>query len=242
MIEVKNISVSLSGKKIIKDLSFTIQKGDKLAILGPSGEGKSVLIRTLLGLIRPDKGRVIIDGIDVHNSSGTALMNLRKKVGILFQNSALFDFMNVEQNITFGVTVHDNIPEAVKREKVNKMLKMFDMEGINRQFPDELSGGMQKRVALARAVIREPEFIFYDEPTSGLDPVRARHINEYIGDLHKNLGITSVIITHDMVSLDKVADKILLIKKSKIVFYDNVSKIKNNLEVMNFVQGVGIED
>lgn len=239
MIEVKNLTVELDGKVILDNISTTIADGDKYAILGPSGEGKSVLVRTILGLIKPKKGIVIMDGIDVHKATPDELNKMRKKIGFLFQGSALFDFMNVEENISFPLVANENLEQEEMDKRVNESLKKVGLEGVNYKMPDELSGGMQKRVALARAIINKPKYIFYDEPTSGLDPVRSQVINYLIGDLTDSLGLTSLTITHDMSSLNSVSNKILFISRKKIAYDGPTSKMMQNKQMVDFTKGTG---
>lgn len=237
MIEVKDLTIDFGVKRILDNISFIINDKEKIAIIGPSGEGKSVMLRTILGLIKPTKGTVLFDGIDIHKAKDKDLINIRKKIGVLFQGSALFDFMTVEKNVEFPLRVHENLSQEEMTEKVNESLKFVGLEDTNNKMPDELSGGMQKRVALARAIIRKPEYMFYDEPVSGLDPEKGKVVNELIGMLSNMFGLTSITVTHDMSSLDKIADKVMFLYKGKIAFYDKVDKIKESQELMKFMVG-----
>ena len=237
MIKITNLTVSFNNKKVLNNISFEMKEGDRIAIIGPSGEGKSVLLRCILGLIKPDRGKIEVDGVDIKEASERVMNELRVKIGVLFQGSALFDFMNVEDNISFPLIVHENLDEKEKVKRVKETLNMVGLKGSNKVMPDELSGGMQKRVALARAIIRSPKFMFYDEPVSGLDPVRAQNINVLIGKLNKEMNLTSITVTHDMVSLNKIANKILFLFNSQIEFYDEVKNIKKSKLLVDFIKG-----
>ena len=237
MIKVDNLTIAFGSKRVLDRVSFHMNEGDKLAIIGPSGEGKSVLLQCILGLLKPDSGSVEVDGVDIINASEDELDVLRKKMGILFQGSALFDFMNVYENVSFPLVSHSDFNESEIKTKVEKTLNLVGLKGASNKMPDELSGGMQKRVALARAIVRNPKFMFYDEPTSGLDPVRSKAINQLIGKLNNDFNLTSVTVTHDMLSLDKVANKVLFLLKSKIAFYGKVSDIRNNKMLSSFING-----
>lgn len=237
MIIVKNLTVSFNNRKVLNNISFEMKENDRIAIIGPSGEGKSVLLKCLLGLITPDRGTIEIDGINIREASKQEIDDLRVKIGVLFQGSALFDFMNVGENVSFPLTVHEDLEENEKIKRVKETLDLVGLKGSSEKMPDELSGGMQKRVALARAIIRSPKLMFYDEPVSGLDPVRSKNINELIGKLNKEMKLTSVTVTHDMISLDKIANKVLFLLKSKIEFYDDVKNIKNSKILLDFIKG-----
>lgn len=239
MIEVSKLTVKLDNKAIFKNLSFTLSDGENVAVLGPSGEGKSVLIRCILGLIRPDSGTVKVDGVDIHNSEENEVFNLRKKMGVLFQGSALFDFMTVGENVEFPLLANSEIEKVDRDEMVYNSLKLVKLEESMDKMPNQLSGGMQKRVALSRAVVSKPRYLFYDEPTSGLDPIRARIINKLIMTLNKKYKVSSMTITHDMSSLGVVADKILFLYKGEILFFDSIEKIGNNKILKDFISGKG---
>ena len=227
MIEVKNLHKAFGDKKILKGIDLIIPSKKITVILGGSGSGKSVLIKNIMGLLKPDKGDILVDGKSILNLSGRDNVELRKKFGMLFQYSALFDSMSVRDNIAFPLKEHTKF----KKDKIDKMiaekLKLVGLSGIEEMFPSSLSGGMQKRVALARAIILEPENIVYDEPTSGLDPLMARQIDSLIVDTGKALDITSLIISHDIPSTFRIADHIAVLYEGKLVAQGTPQEVKN---------------
>lgn len=239
MIEVKNIEVSFEKRKIISNISCDINEGDKIAIIGPSGEGKSILVKTIIGLIQPSKGKVIIEGLDIHNSDEASVNRVMNKVGVLFQGGALFDFLNIEDNIAFPLIAHEDLSEKEIKMRVDESLEMVGLKGTNKKMPDELSGGMQKRAALARSIVRKPKYMFYDEPTSGLDPILSNVIDDLISHLNENLGMTSLSITHNIESLNKIANKVFLIYNGEIKFSGSPDemKITNNEYLKQFISG-----
>lgn len=243
MIEIKNLNVHLLNKPILRNVTFNIKDNNKYAILGFSGSGKSVLLRTILGLLKPTSGEIIMDGINVHDATDKEQLQLRSNLGFLFQNSALFDFMNVGANVAFPLIIHDSLSEKEISMRVNESLEMVGLQDSNEKMPDELSGGMQKRVALARAIIRKPKYLFYDEPTSGLDPVNGKLINTLIGKLNKDLGLTSITVTHDMSALDEISERVLFLsKQGELIFEGSNDSMRKSKMLKQFFRGEDIKN
>ncbi len=217
MIEVKSVSKSFNGQVVLDNVSFNIKDGEIFIILGESGAGKSVLLKHLVGLIAPDKGKLFINGIDVGSLSERKLLDLRKTIGYLFQEAALYDFMNVYENLAFPLKEHTRLSKKQISEKIKSILQLVDLEGVENKFPSELSGGMKKRVGLARAIILDSRVLFCDEPTSGLDPIRSRDISDLIRDISRKLNCTTVITSHDIENSMRIADRVMIIKDGKII-------------------------
>lgn len=215
MIELKNISKSFNGKQILKDVSTTYQKGKTNLIIGASGSGKSVLTKCTVGLIEPDDGAVYYDGKNFTEMNTKERKEIRKEIGMLFQGSALFDSLSVEENIKFPLRMHSDMNEKEMLERVNFCLKRVDMVGINERFPAEISGGMQKRVGIARAIALNPKYLFCDEPNSGLDPGTSILIDNLIQEITKEYNITTVVVTHDMNSVMEIGEHIVFIYKGE---------------------------
>lgn len=206
MIQVDRISKSFDGKPVLQDVSLTIREGQTLAIIGRSGSGKSVLLKHLIGLLTPDGGRVTVDGVDINSIPYRQLQEVRQQFGVLFQGGALFDSMDAFGNVAFPLRTFTKLSEGEIHVRVQHCLEMVHLPDVGAKSTAELSGGMQKRVALARAVALEPRYVLYDEPTSGLDPETSNTIDELIQELADELGITSIVVTHDMHSVLSVAD------------------------------------
>ncbi len=224
---------------VLRGVNLTIEKGKTFVIIGRSGCGKSVLLKHIIGILKPDKGRILIDGYDITRLDGKRLNELRKKFGILFQGSALFDSLTVEENVAFGLRRHTHLGQEEIRRIVKEKLKMVGLSGIEDLKPAELSGGMKKRVGLARAIAMEPEIVLYDEPTTGVDPIMGDAINGLIVELHDKLKITSIAVTHDMTSAYKIADRIAMLYEGKIIEVGSPEEIKNtkNPVVRQFITG-----
>lgn len=239
-ISVQNISKSFGDKKIIDDISFNLQKGKALVVIGGSGSGKSVLIKNIIGLMHPESGNILIDGKDIHQASTGERKNLVEKFGVLFQGGALFDSLLVWQNISFIYMQTGKMSKAEGYEHaINKLASVGLSAEIADLFPAELSGGMQKRVALARAISCNPEIIFFDEPTTGLDPIMADVINDLIIKCSKELGATTITITHDMHSAKKIADEIAMIYKGKFIWHGARDHLETaeNAYLQQFITG-----
>ncbi len=217
MIKVKKLFKKFAQQEVLKDINFTVDSGELLVILGESGSGKSVLLQHLIGLFKPDSGSVEIAGQDITKLSDRELLKVRKDMGYLFQNGALYDFMTVYENVAFPLKEHTHFKHGEVVAKVKEMLKMVDLDGSEAKFPSQLSGGMQKRAALARAVILGSKILFCDEPTSGLDPIKSRSIMDLINTVGRKFKCTTVIASHDIFNSLRVADRLLLIKDGRIV-------------------------
>lgn len=211
MIELKNVSKSFGDKQVLKDISVLFERGKTNLIIGQSGSGKTVLLKCIVGLHHADEGEILYDGEEVRNKSTKEIREFRKKIGMLFQGSALFDFFNVEQNVRFPLDMFTNMTKEEKRERVNLCLKRVNITNSNHQFPSELSGGMQKRVAIARAIALKPLYLFCDEPNSGLDPKTSLIIDNLIKEITEEFGMTTIVNTHDMNSVMEIGDKVLFI-------------------------------
>ena len=215
MIEVKNIQKQFGDKTVIEDVSASMETGRCNLIIGASGSGKTVLMKCMVGLLRPDRGEVYYNGTDFTNMDAAQKTQIRKEIGMLFQGSALFDSLNVEQNIMFPLNMFTQDSFAEKLKRVNAVLDRVNLAGVNKKFPAELSGGMKKRVALARAVVLNPKYLFCDEPNSGLDPQTSLVIDKMIRELTVEFNITTVINTHDMNSVMEIGDYILYMYQGK---------------------------
>jgi len=239
MIKIEDLHKSFGDKKVLNGVNLEIQKGETIVIIGRSGCGKSVLLKHIIGLLRPDKGRIFIDGEDITSYTNEKLYELRQRFGMLFQASALFDSLTVEENVGLGLREHRLLPEDKIKEKVQEKLRVVGLSGVENLMPSALSGGMRKRVGLARAIAMDPDFVLYDEPTTGLDPIMADAINDLITNLRNKLSITSIAVTHDIVSASKIADRIAMLYQGKIILAGTPERIKNsdNPVVQQFITG-----
>ena len=226
MIRLANVSKVYDGKYALRDINLNIKKGETLAIIGGSGSGKSTLLQLLIGLIRPDSGEIYIGGQETTHLSEKELDKVRLNMGMVFQYSALFDSMTVGENVAFGLREHKNLPEAEIQRIIKEKLALVGLPGVENKLPGELSGGMKKRVGLARAIAIEPEIIFYDEPSSGLDPITTAKIDELIVDMQRKLGVTSVVVTHDMASACRIADRIAMVYEGELIAVDTVERFQ----------------
>lgn len=216
MIKIINLYKSFNNKPVLQGIDLEIYDGETITIMGGSGQGKTVLLKTIVGLIKPDKGQILIDGIDITRSDKKTLYMLQKKFGYLFQNSSLFDSMNVFENVAFGLRYLNLSKEELER-RVKMYLSYVNLYNVENLYPSELSGGMKKRVALARAIAYNPTYILYDEPTTGLDPQTAETVTDLIISLQQKLKVTSIIVTHDIKAAIKVSQRIALLHNGKIV-------------------------
>lgn len=228
MIQIKNLWKSFEGKQVLKGLDLHIPRGDTLVIMGRSGCGKSLLLKLVTGLMQPDAGEILVDGEEISGLKFKELNHMRRKFGLLFQSAALFDSMSVEENVGFMLAQHTKLSRAQIREIVIEKLHLVDLDGTEHLRPAELSGGMRKRVGLARAIAFDPEVILYDEPTTGLDPVTCVEINRLIQSLHEKLEVTSVVVTHDMDSAFTVATRMAMIHSGKIVAFGHPNEMLEN--------------
>jgi phospholipid/cholesterol/gamma-HCH transport system ATP-binding protein len=239
MIEIINLCKSFNGHQVLKNLNLTIRKGETMVIIGRSGCGKSVLLKTIIGLLKPDSGQVIIDNQDITRLKERELNRLRLRIGLLFQGAALFDSLNVGGNVGFILREHTDLDEATIVKRVRESLDLVDLKGVEELMPSELSGGMKKRAGLARAICARPDIILYDEPTTGVDPIMADAINTLIWQLHDKLEVTSIAVTHDMVSAYKVAERISMLYDGRIIESGTPEQIKNSGDpvVQQFITG-----
>lgn len=240
MIKISGVEKSFGTNRVLRGVNLEISDGESITIMGGSGTGKSVLIKHMVGLIKPDKGNIAVDGVEISNLNGEELFNIQKQFGYLFQSGALFDSLTVGENIAFGL--HNLRPDLARRwkEVVSEKLGLVGLKPeIAALKPAELSGGMRKRVALARAIAYEPKYILYDEPTTGLDPIMSDVINELILGLQKKLSVTSVVVTHDMNSAYKISNRIAMLYQGKIVAIGTPTEIRGSKDplVKQFITG-----
>lgn len=237
MIEIKNLTKSFGDNLIWEDVSFTIQDGETIAVIGRSGCGKSVLLKHLNALLYPDEGQVLIDGENVFDLSYTGLRKVRQRFGILFQGGALFDSISTFENIAFPLRYFTEQDEDEITHNVMEALEMVNLAEAGDKSTSELSGGMRKRVGLARAIILKPDYLLYDEPTSGLDPKTSEEINELIVTMANNLDITSVVITHDMHSVLEVSEKVAFLDEQKLSWFGKTADMKHsdNKNLIDFI-------
>jgi phospholipid/cholesterol/gamma-HCH transport system ATP-binding protein len=239
LIELKNVSKRFGRLIVLKDVSLSIEAGKCIVVIGASGTGKSVLLKHIVGLLKPDHGEVWFEGQRIDSISERALVPIRRKFGFLFQMGALFDSLTVADNVAFPIVEHTHKSPNEIDQIVTQKLKLVGLPDAGKKMPGELSGGQRKRVALARAIALEPEVILYDEPTTGLDPIRSDVINELILKLQRELKVTSIVVTHDMNSAFKVADRIVMLHEGTLIFDgkpDDIQKSENEV-VKRFVEG-----
>jgi phospholipid/cholesterol/gamma-HCH transport system ATP-binding protein len=239
MIEIINLHKSYGNNHVLKGVDLKIETGESMVVIGGSGSGKSVLLKHIIGILKPDEGKVLVDGTDITTLKEHDLYEVRKKFGMLFQMSALFDSMTVWENVGFGLLRHRKLHEKDAKAVATEKLRMVGLAGVEDLMPSELSGGMKKRVGLARAIAHEPEILLYDEPTTGLDPIMADAINDLIVEMKKHLNVTGVAITHDMNSAYKIADRIAMLYEGRIIEAGTPDEIKNtrNPVVRQFITG-----
>lgn len=239
VIKVRDLTVAFGEKVVLDKIDLDIYAGETLAVIGPSGTGKSTVMKVLTGLLQPTSGSVVINGQETNGFSEDQWDELRKNMGVVFQYSALFDFLNVGENVAFGLRRHFKKSEEEIQHTVKNLLEMVGMPGTEKMLPSELSGGMKKRVGLARALAVQPKIVFYDEPTSGLDPVMTMTISRLIRKTQQQLGVASLLVTHDMESVFFTADRVAMLYNGKIVQAGTVEEIKNstNPVVKAFING-----
>ena len=239
MIEIQGLHKSFGSNRVLQGLELTIRRGETLAVIGQSGSGKSILIKHMIGLVRPDRGRIIIGGVDICCLSESEMYDVRRKFGLLFQAAALFDSLTVAENVRFGLERYRDLPPDKIREIVRDCLAKVGLRDVEDLMPYELSGGMKKRVGLARAIAYGPQIMLYDEPSTGIDPIRADAINDLILRMQGEMNVTSVVITHDMTSAYKVADRIAMLYNGVIVQVGTPDEIRNSSDpiVQQFIHG-----
>lgn len=239
LIRVEDVWKRFSRLEVFRGLDLEVRRGETICVIGESGSGKSVLLKHIIGLIRPDRGRVILEGVNIDTLDEARLAEMRRRFGMVFQGAALFDSMDVYENVAFGPRRHTDYPEEKISGIVSQKLHLVGLSGVERKMPAELSGGMRKRVGIARAIALDPEVILYDEPTAGLDPIMADVINELILRVQKNECSTSVVVTHDMKSAYKIANRIAMLHRGKIVFVGTPEEVQHttNPTVAQFIRG-----
>ena len=225
MIKVREINKTFSNKNILNNISFDISNGDSIAIIGQSGTGKSVLLKHLNGLLRPDSGHISVDNVLINNVSYNELQTIRKKMAMVFQFGALFDSMTVGDNIALAIQSSTNLSNKKIPNRINKSLDLVELSDIKHLMPSEISGGMKKRVGIARAIAINPEYILYDEPTTGLDPITTDKINQLIKKISEKKKVTSVIVTHDMKTLRFTSNKVIMLHEGNIIFNDKTDML-----------------
>lgn len=226
MIKLINVTKKFGMKLALKSINLEIADGETLAIIGGSGSGKSTLLRLMIGLIQPTSGEIWIGDDEISRMDEKEMMRVRLRMGMVFQYSALFDSMTVGDNVAFGLVEHTDYSQEKIREIVREKLKQVGLEGVENRMPNELSGGMKKRVSLARAIAFGPEIIFYDEPSSGLDPITTNRIDELIIETQRALKVTSIVVTHDMVSACRIADRIAMVYNGELIAVDTPDNFK----------------
>lgn len=242
MIEIKNLHKNFRDKDVLRGIDLNIESGESLAIIGKSGSGKSVLLKHIVGLLLPDEGYVKVEGQSINEMSIKELYAIRRKFGFLFQGAALFDSLTVGENVALPIIENDfNVDAEDVKKNVEEKLELVGLPGIQELKPAELSGGMKKRVGLARALITNPGYILYDEPTTGLDPVMSDSIDELIKELSTKLKVTSIVITHDMISVKNVANSVAMIHEGKIYFKGSPDDLINSKDpvIENFIKRTG---
>ncbi len=241
-IRVRDLKKSFRGQMVLKGINLDLERGKINIIIGGSGHGKSVTMKHLMGLMKPDEGHIFVDGVDITALSEYELNSIRMKFGMVFQYAALFDSMTVFENVAFPLVEHSSLSKSEIADKVYETLKAVGLPDIGHKYPNELSGGMRKRVGLARAIIINPEVIFYDEPTTGLDPVATKHVDDMIASINSELGVTSVVISHDMASTFRIAHRIAMLYQGRIIEVGTPEEFRNTTvpEAREFLEVSGV--
>ncbi len=240
MVEIHNLKIGFNGKKILDGINLTVREGEILSIIGISGTGKSVLLKNIIGLLKPDEGTILVDGLEITQMTEAELNTyIRTKMNMVFQYGALWDSMTIEQNIRLGLKYNKDIPDSEQIRMVKESLAMVGLEGIEDKYPEELSGGMKKRVGIARAIALHPKYLLYDEPTTGLDPVLSNTINDLIVKLNREMNITSIVITHDIASIEKISHRVGMLYHGKMIHICQAKEMwQQDNEIFNkFIHG-----
>jgi phospholipid/cholesterol/gamma-HCH transport system ATP-binding protein len=239
MIRIIDVHKSFGPKKVLRGVNLTVNKGETMVVIGQSGSGKSVLIKHLIGLLKPDSGKIYVGDVEITHLHDDELMQVTRKFGLLFQGAALFDSMTVAENVRFGLERYTRMSEEEIRKRVAESLGLVGLSEAECLMPSQLSGGMKKRVGLARAIAYRPEIMLYDEPSTGIDPIRADAINDLINKLKCDMGITSVVITHDMASSYKVADRIAMLYDGEIIEVGTPEEVRSSESavIQQFIHG-----
>ncbi|MBR1590821.1 MAG: ABC transporter ATP-binding protein [Acidaminococcaceae bacterium] len=243
VISLRGLEIAFGAKKVLQGVNLEVRKGETLAVIGPSGTGKSTILKVLIGLLEPAGGSVFIEGQDVSHLTEEEWNEIRKHVGMVFQYSALFDFLDVGENVAFGLRQHFKLPEEEVRKRVDDLLQDVGMLDAKALYPVELSGGMKKRVSLARALAFGPRIVLYDEPTAGLDPIRTMNISRLIRETQKKHKVTSILVTHDMESVYVAADRVALLNNGKIAAIGTPEEFRNSEDplIRGFITGEEIK-
>jgi len=228
LIEINNLTKGFEGRVILNDISLHVDRGENFIVFGQSGTGKSVLLKCIIGLLQPEAGEIFINDINVITASKKELNKIRKNIGFLFQGAALYDSMTVRENLEFPLKKNFNFSQSEIDEKVKVSLEHVSLEDAIDKMPSELSGGMKKRIGLARSIITEPELMLYDEPTTGLDPISSKEISELILTLQKRLNMTSIVVTHDLICANIIADRAIFLRDSKIFYEGTIPELINS--------------
>jgi phospholipid/cholesterol/gamma-HCH transport system ATP-binding protein len=239
MIEIRGLRKKLGAKQVLDGVDLDVRHGETVVVMGPSGTGKSVLLKHVLGLMMPDEGAIIVDDEDLVGRRERDLNLIRRKFGMVFQGAALFDSMTVGENVGLALVEHSDLEPDQIRERVRERLEWVGLKNVEEMKPASLSGGMRKRVGIARAIAMNPQFVLYDEPTTGLDPIMADVIDRLIRDLQRRLGVTSMVVTHDLKSAFAVGDRIAMLHGGKIVFAGTIDEVRNTRDpvVRQFLEG-----
>ena len=243
MVDIKNLSKAFDDNIVLEDVSMQISEGENVVVFGKSGTGKSVLLKCMVGLLEPDAGEIYIDGKSVLKIPIKELNEIRKYIGFLFQSAALYDSMSVRENLEFPLIRNFNFSPKEREEKVKRVLEKISLEEAIDKMPAELSGGMKKRIGLARTIITEPKLILYDEPTTGLDPITSKEISHLIIDLQEDLNVTSIIVTHDLSCAKIVADRAIVLRDAKIMYEGNLKNLTstNDKFLIDFFSSDSVE-
>ena len=239
MIRIRGLKRKLGSKQVLDGVDLDLEKGENVVVMGRSGTGKSVLLKHIIGLMKPDEGSIEVDGVDIVGLNEHDLSEIRKRFGMLFQGAALFDSMTVGENVGLALREHLRLDPAEIQRRVAERLEWVGLTGVENMKPASLSGGMRKRVGLARAIAMDPQYILYDEPTTGLDPILADAISELIRSLQRRLGVTSIVVTHDMAAAYKVADRMAMLDGGRIVFNGTPEEARSTRDplVRQFIEG-----
>jgi len=228
IIELRDVHTAFNGQRVHSGINLCIKEGEVMSLIGSSGVGKSVLLKELIGILKPDKGEILVMGRNIVPLKEEELIKIRRDIGILFQGAALFDSLTVYENVAYPLREHTKLKEKEIEEKVREKLGLVGLKGIEQKLPDELSGGMKKRVGLARAIAVDPKIILYDEPTTGVDPINADKINELILDLQNKLGTTTIVVTHDLHCVKKVTNRLAMLSDGKIITEGTWDDLENS--------------
>lgn len=239
MIKIKDLHKSFGHKQVLAGVDLEVKKGETMVVIGQSGAGKSVLLKLIIGIMKPDRGEIYIDGLEITGLKEEERLRLNRKFGMVFQGAALFDSMTVAENVAFGLERHLKLSADQIRKIVRESLELVGLRGVENLMPHQLSGGMKKRVGLARAIAYRPEIMLYDEPSTGIDPIRADAINEMINKFKKEMGVTSIVITHDMASAYRVADRMAMLYGGRIIEVGTPEEIRQSPKaiVQQFIRG-----